>query len=115
MQATAAEHARMPRALVHAVYFTLHDPTAQNIERLVAACHEHLAGHAGERCFAAGPLCAKLDRPVNVRDFHVALLVVFADKAAHDAYQISPRHQRFLAEQKASWAAVRVFDSYAAR
>jgi quinol monooxygenase YgiN len=100
------------RALAHAVYFTLLDGSPANVAHLVAACHELLAGHAGELHFAAGPLVTELDRPVNVRDFHVGLLVVFASKQAHDDYQASPRHQKFIAEHKASWAAVRVFDSW---
>ena len=105
----------MQGALAHAVYFTLHDSSPPNIARLVKACHELLRGHAGELFFAAGPLAAEFDRPVNVRDFHVALVVVFTGMQAHDDYQVSPRHQRFVAENKAGWAAVRVFDSYDAR
>jgi Stress responsive A/B Barrel Domain len=98
-------------ALVHNVYFTLHDGSAANIRRLVAACHELLRGHPGELFFAAGPLAAGLDRPVNVRDFHVGLHVVFASMADHDAYQVAERHARFIAEHRESWALVRVFDT----
>lgn len=104
----------MTRALIHDVYFTLLDPTAASIDRLIAACHALLAGHRGELFFAVGPLATEYTRPVNARDFHVALHVVFADAAAHDDYQVSPRHQQFIAEHKATWAAVRVCDSYAA-
>ncbi len=107
--------AGVSRALIHNVYFTLHDGSPANIRQLVDACYELLLGHAGERFFAAGPLAAELDRPVNVRDFHVGLHVVFASKQAHDDYQVSQRHQRFVDEHKASWAAVRVFDTFASR
>lgn len=105
----------MTVALIHNVYFTLHDGSAPNIARLVDACYELLRGHPGELFFAAGPLVAEFDRPVNVRDFHVGLHVVFASKQAHDDYQVALRHQRFVAEHKATWAAVRVFDTYAGR
>lgn len=105
----------MRTALIHNVFFTLHDGSAANIERLIAACYELLAGHPGEVFFAAGPLVAELDRPVNVRDFHVGLHVVFQTKQDHDAYQVSPRHQRFVDAHKASWASVRVFDTFAGR
>ena len=53
----------------------------------------------------------ELDREVNDRDWHVGLHLVFIDKAAHDAYQDDPTHNRFIAENKATWAKVRVFDS----
>jgi len=33
----------------------------------------------------------------------VALLVVFPDVAAHDAYQETPAHKQFIAEFKANW------------
>jgi hypothetical protein len=46
-----------------------------------------------------------------VRDFDVSLHLVFTNQAAHDAYQDAPRHFDFIAEQKANWATVRVFDA----
>ena len=78
----------------------------------MAACHQYLNVQPGIAFFAAGTLCEDLARPVNDRDWHVALHLVFTDKAAHDAYQDDPTHLRFIAEQKAHWAQVRVFDSY---
>ena len=101
----------MAAALIHNVYFTLHDGSASNIQRLVDSCYELLRGHPGELFFAAGPLVAELDRPVNVRDFHVGLHVVFESRAAHDRYQVHPRHVQFIEENKPHWAGVRVFDA----
>jgi quinol monooxygenase YgiN len=97
--------------LVHNVFFTLHDGSTEEIARLIESCREHLAGHPGEVFFAVGGLEPELDRPVNDRDFHVALTVVFEDRAAHDAYQVEPRHLRFIESNKPTWAKVRVFDS----
>jgi Stress responsive A/B Barrel Domain len=48
---------------------------------------------------------------VNDKDFDVALHIVFSDNAAHDKYQDAERHKQFIAEQKANWKSVRVFDS----
>jgi hypothetical protein len=59
-----------------------------------------------------GELAEELDREVNDRDFDVALIVVFRNKEAHDAYQVSPRHEKFIQQHKDSWKTVRVFDSY---
>lgn len=99
--------------LVHNVYFTLKEPTDENRKKLVAACHKYLSGHPGTVFYAAGTL-ADLDRPVNDRDFDVGLHVIFEDRAAHDAYQTAPKHLKFIEENKADWAKVRVFDSNAA-
>ncbi|REJ90754.1 MAG: Dabb family protein, partial [Planctomycetota bacterium] len=45
------------------------------------------------------------------RDFHVALHVVFEDRAAHDRYQPSDSHQQFIEQNRDTWSQVRVFDS----
>ncbi len=101
----------MPR-LMHNVYFTLHDRTPAKAAELVAACQKYLNVQPGIVYFAAGTCCQELDRPVNDRDYDVALCLVFADKAAHDAYQSDPTHGKFIDECKAGWAQVRVFDAY---
>jgi hypothetical protein len=98
--------------LAHNVYFTLKDASESSVERLVTACHTYLKDHSGVQFFAAGRLAPEFQRPVNDRGFHVALHVVFTDKAAHDAYQQAPAHVTFIAENRDNWAQVRVFDSY---
>ena len=97
--------------IAHNVYFTLNDNSAAAIERLVAASKKYLTGHPGTIYFAVGTRAAELNRPVNDRDFDVALQVVFESMAAHDEYQQSPRHKAFLAENKGNWKKVRVFDA----
>jgi hypothetical protein len=61
----------------------------------------------------SSPWHADCDRPVNDRDFDVALHVVLKDKCAHDAYQKADRHLKFIEENQSNWKKVRVFDSYA--
>ena len=97
--------------LAHNVFFALDDNSQASRDRLVEACRRYLSDHPGTVFFAAGALCDALAREVNVRDFDVALHVIFTDQAAHDAYQISPAHQTFIDENKANWRNVRVFDS----
>lgn len=102
------------RQLAHAVYFKLKDSSPAAREALVAGCQKFLAGHDGVVYFAAGVLAEEMNRDVNVRDFDVALLIVFANKAAHDQYSSHPRHMKFIEEFKSSWDSVRVFDAYLA-
>lgn len=101
--------------LVHNVYFTLNDASDAAQEKLLAACRKYLTGHPGTVFFACGRLEQDLRRPVNDLGFHVALHLVFEDRAAHDAYQVAPRHEQFIAEGKENWKQVRVFDSLAER
>jgi hypothetical protein len=95
------------------VYFRLKDRSPAAAQRLVAACRKHLPGHAGIVLFACGTLCAELTRPVNDLYFDVGLHIIFRDKAAHDAYQVSASHVAFVNEHKDGWEKVRVFDSLA--
>jgi len=96
--------------LVHNVFFSLKDPTPAAIQHLLAECRKHLTDHPGVAYFGVGTL-SDLARPVNDRDFHVGLHMVFADRAAHDTYQVHARHVRFIDTNKDTWRQVRVFDT----
>ena len=100
------------RQLAHMVYFRLNDGSPENIAKLIDSCYRNLKDVPGIVYFGAGPLVDDLARPVNVRDFHVGLQLVFATRADHDAYQTDPHHLAFIAENKPTWAQVRVFDSW---
>lgn len=108
-----ADEAKKP--LVHSVYFSLKDASPSGKTQFLAGCQKYLTNHPGTLYFAAGPIASELERPVNDRDFDVALLIVFADKKAHDDYQVSERHQDFIKEAGDRLAKVRVFDSYVER
>ena len=97
--------------LAHNVFFSLHDSSEAGRAKLIKACQTYLTGHPGLTYFACGTLTPDLARPVNDRDFDVALHTVFATRADHDVYQTAPRHLQFIEENKADWAKVRVFDS----
>jgi len=97
--------------LAHNVYFSLKDSSEASIQKLVTACKTYLSSHPGVAFFACGTLEPDLARPVNVRDFHVALHVVFDSRASHDLYQEAPLHLKFIEENRDNWASVRVFDS----
>ncbi len=98
--------------LSHDVYFTLNDASPAAADRLVQSCRKYLKDHPGVLFFAAGTLAQELNRAVNDRGFHVALHVVFQDKASHDLYQQAAAHVKFVEENKSNWVRVRVFDSY---
>ena len=97
--------------LAHIVYFTLKDKSPAARQKLLDACHKYLVDHPGVVYFSVGTLSDAYSRPVNDREFDVALHLIFEDNAAHDAYQSAPRHLQFIAENKADWAKVRVFDA----
>lgn len=110
--APATRAADGSRVLAHDVYFTLVDKSPAAVQELVDACRKHLSGHEGTVFFATGTRATELAREVNDTAYDVSLHVYFRDRAAHDAYQDHPRHLQFIAENKANWAKVRVFDSW---
>jgi heme-degrading monooxygenase HmoA len=104
---TMSDHAK----LVHDVYFTLEDASAEACQQLVDECYARLAGIDGIVYFAAGIRDPELLRYVNDRGYDVSLHVFFRDRAAHDAYQTASAHEQFIAANRENWRQVRVFDS----
>lgn len=102
----------MSPRLAHNVFFKLQDDADAKVQELVAACKKYLNVQPGIVFFAAGPRVPDLTRDVNDTNWDVGLHIVFHDKASHDNYQDDPLHNQFIAEMKANWAGVRVFDSY---
>ncbi len=97
--------------LAHNVFFQLKDRSPEARDALVAACKQYLTDHPGVAFFACGTLAEEYQRPVNDREFDVALHLVFQTKEDHDVYQDAPRHHQFVTENRDGWAKVRVFDS----
>ncbi|MDA0834676.1 MAG: Dabb family protein [Planctomycetota bacterium] len=96
--------------LAHMVYFSLLDDGPEAVQRIIDSAHALLSDIEGVEFLGIGKLIPDLDRPVNVRDFQVGIHVIFRDRAAHDAYQIHPQHQQFIADNKSNWKLARVFD-----
>jgi hypothetical protein len=89
----------------------LYDRSDAAIRKLLDDCRKYLPNHVGVLFFACGRANQELTRPVNDRDFDVALQLAFDSKQAHDAYQDAPMHQQFVHENKPNWRLVRVFDA----
>ena len=92
----------------HSVFFWLHD--GADAGRLADGCRTHLAGIPGVQRLTAG-FPAGTGREVVDNSYGVALLVEFADSAAHDVYQEHPDHLRFIAECSRLWSRVQVYDA----
>jgi hypothetical protein len=103
------------RQLAHMVFFTLKERSEDGRKAFVALCDKYLSGHPGVVYFSVGTIAEDAIEPgVGVRDFDVALHLVFDDKEAKEKYLKSTRHDGFVAEIKALVGQVRVYDSYLA-
>ena len=99
-------------AVAHMVYFTLKEGNEQNRQQLVSACGKYLTDHPGTLFYGTGTRVPDLAREVNDQEFDVGLHIIFQSRADHDRYQVSERHQTFIAENRPNWQRVRVFDAY---
>ena len=69
-------------------------------------------GASGHGLFLAGTLADDIAWQCSDRNFDVVLQIVFESKAAHDAYQDSPRHEEFFDKLGGNWKNLRSFDAY---
>jgi hypothetical protein len=98
--------------LAHMVFFELKDHSKEAREKFIASCEKYLSKHEGTVYFSVGTRAEDVDEPVSVKDFDVALHVVFANKDAKAKYLESTRHRQFVDENRPAFGKVRVFDSY---
>lgn len=95
---------------VHAVYFWLRpDLTPAQRAQFEAGVSSLGTIPTVKACYIGAP--AATDRPVIDRTYSKAAVFVFADEAAHDAYQMHPVHDRFRTECGSLWTTVRIYDS----
>ena len=98
------------RPLAHAVFVSLRDASPGAVAALAADCRRELGSIPGVSVLVVGPREADLARDINDTGFDLGLVIVFRDRAAHDAYQVDPRHVALVEAHKANWKQVRVFD-----
>lgn len=79
----------------HIVVFWTDPNKPQAADDLLAGAIKYLKDIPGVLQFHAGKMVPS-HRPVVDQTYQVALNVVFADKAAQDAYQVHPRHLEFV-------------------
>jgi hypothetical protein len=100
--------------LAHMVFFALKDHSKESRDKFIESCEKYLSEHEGTVYFSVGTIAEDKDvqEPVSVKDFDVALHVVFENKAAKAKYLVSERHKQFVDENREFFAGVRVFDSF---
>jgi hypothetical protein len=94
---------------IHSVYFTLRpDLTPAEHDTFLAGVRSLLTIEAVGTGNLGRP--AGTDRPVIDRAYSYGLVITFADRAAHDAYQADPVHDAFRDGCGTLWSEVRIFD-----
>lgn len=98
-------------AFLHVVYFWVREGgTQEDAEKIAEGCRTYLTQVPGVTRFAVGHP-AGTPRAVVDNTYGTVLVTEFADVAGHDVYQDHPLHLQFIAECKAHWSRVQVYDS----
>ena len=102
----------------HDIFITLKDKSPVAIQKQLELGKKYLDNHPGELSFFATALAHNLTRHKQVSylfnddGFDVAFHMVFANREAHDAYQVSDAHvHHFIPESNPNWVKIRMFDS----
>jgi hypothetical protein len=100
-----------PQQLAHHVFFWLKNPDSKtDLDTLLAGIRtlakieQVLEIHIGVPAGVAA-------RPVLDASYSASELILFDSVADHDAYQVHPLHQQFIAEHSHLWTKVVVYDS----
>jgi hypothetical protein len=96
--------------LVHSVYFTLRADLSDADRARFLTWQPKLCAIPSVRAGYTG-VPAATDRPVIDRAYSHALVLLFDDEAAEQAYQVHPLHDQFRKECATFWEKVRIFDS----
>lgn len=95
---------------VHTVYFWLTNPGSDDDRQALRAGLETLKSITHfEALYIGKP--AETRRPVIDHSYDWSLTYIFRDKAAHDAYQEDPVHEKFVADCARYWNRVQVYDA----
>ncbi|MEX0886854.1 MAG: Dabb family protein [Phycisphaeraceae bacterium] len=94
---------------IHSVYFWLKPGITDEDEATFRRELDGLRGIESLRTMHVGTSAAS-DRPVVDTSYSYALITIFDDAAAHDAYQVHPLHDRFREQCERYWDRVVIYD-----
>lgn len=96
--------------LVHCVYFWLKPGLSESQQADFRRGVNTLAAIKTVENMYVGKPAATPRRPVIDHSYSTALIVLFRDVAAHDAYQTDPIHLKFVADCQNYWTRVQIYD-----
>ena len=94
---------------VHNVFFWLKEKDNEEAQKALLAGIKTLEGiESIESVYIGTPAATR--RPVIDSSYSFAEILVFADEAAHDVYQVHPLHLKFVEDCAHLWEKVVIYD-----
>ena len=100
-----------PQSVFHTLYFSLTDKSPDSIAKFTGICVKYLSHHPGIELFATGGL-TDIKRDVSVRNFDVAVNIIYDSRKAYDDYLQSREHHDFFPATAGMINKTYIFDSY---
>jgi hypothetical protein len=97
--------------LVHSVFFWLKPELTEAQHAEFRRGIESLKGIRAIKQVFIGTPANTGDRPVVDGSYSLALTIIVADLAGHDAYQVDPLHTAFVQNCKHLWTRVQIYDA----
>jgi hypothetical protein len=95
---------------IHTVYFWLRpDLSEAEVQQFEAGLDSLIAIESVQHGYWGKP--AGTDREIIDRSYSAGLIIVFANQAQHDAYQVDPIHDAFREECGHLWNRVQIYDT----
>lgn len=101
--------AKLGNIFIHHVFFWLHNPNSENINKLKEGLLKLTAIDYFKMYHIGMP--ADTNREVIENSYNVSWMVVFKNKEDQDKYQIDPIHLEFVEQYSHLWEKVQVYDS----
>ena len=100
----------LKNTFIHHVYFWLkHPESKEDLQKLVEGL-EGLATVEEIKMYHIG-VPAPTDREVIDNTYSISWLNIFETSEDHDAYQVHPKHLKFISDCSSLWSKVKVYDS----
>ncbi len=97
--------------LVHNVFFWLRkNLDGDQITHFRMGLESLTKIESAEAVYIGSP-AATAERPVIDTSYDFCLTVIAKDVAAHDTYQVDPRHKEFIDTFKEYWKKVKIYDA----
>jgi hypothetical protein len=95
---------------IHTVYFWLRpDLTDDQRAQFHAGVQSLTTIENVQQAYWGAP--APTDRPIIERGYSTGLIAIFADQAAHDAYQVDAIHDQFREQCSTFWHKIVIYDT----
>ena len=100
------------KPFAHMFFFQLSDTSKELVDHFIGLCVKYLSDYAGQRHFSVGYRALEMNRPVNAKDFEIAVHMIFDTFESYVEYAKSDRHNEFITQSAGMSPERIIYDSF---